>query len=192
MDDHTAHLNVVFDNDDTESTHDLESILDHCYISGVLELCCKYSTGDTIHNEEWYSLSMVQDEDPYMLLNTSLLPFLVKSRMAAHAAGPKPSFGVLKRHFGGSNRLIGMASVQAHSFQPLFNLNFTLDIPSRLFLSAAMCDEQRKRRRNDLQRRRPSSNMVSRYLIIGLILFKLTRQQAIQNCRKPLKKKFLL
>ena len=60
-----AHLNVIFDQDDAENTCDLKSILDHRYISSVLELCCKYSIGNTIHDEEWHPLSLVQDEDPY-------------------------------------------------------------------------------------------------------------------------------
>ena len=67
LDNHTAHLNVVFDQDNAESTCYLESILDHHYISSVLELCCKYSTGNTIQDEEWHPLSMVQDEDHYMV-----------------------------------------------------------------------------------------------------------------------------
>ena len=65
LDDHAARLNYVFDEDDAEPTRDLESVLDHCYVNGVIELCCKYSTGDTIHDKEWHPLSMVQDEDPY-------------------------------------------------------------------------------------------------------------------------------
>ena len=39
--------------------------VNYCYVSGVLKLCCKYSTSDTIHGKEWHPLSLVQDDDPY-------------------------------------------------------------------------------------------------------------------------------
>jgi len=63
-------VNIVFDPDDDFAEEELDSILDHRFLSGILELQVQYSTGDI----EWHPLDLVKHADPqavaqYVLTN---------------------------------------------------------------------------------------------------------------------------
>ena len=46
---------------DDDDYNELKSILDHCFVDGVLELQVEYDTGET----EWLPLSLAKDEEPH-------------------------------------------------------------------------------------------------------------------------------
>ena len=77
FDDMASRVNVVFDTDE-DSDRDLESIIDHRYVSNTLELLVKYSTGNRDEDVEWHPIGLVKDEDPHavaqFVLNTDLGP----------------------------------------------------------------------------------------------------------------------
>ena len=64
FDDMAARINVIFDADEDKS-RDLQLVLGHRYVSNVLELLVKYSTGNGVEDEEWHPIGLVKDEDPH-------------------------------------------------------------------------------------------------------------------------------
>ncbi len=56
-------LNNVFDPDGLETDLEIDALLDHRFVSGILEFECQYSNGDTL----WHPLSLVKNDDPYLL-----------------------------------------------------------------------------------------------------------------------------
>ena len=56
------HLNSVFDDTDDFLSCELKSILNHRYLTRVLEFKLEYDNGEI----SWYPLDLVKDEDPHV------------------------------------------------------------------------------------------------------------------------------
>jgi hypothetical protein len=69
-DDVVKDVNNHFSQGDDEPDEDIDSILDHRYVDGILELEVEFYTGET----EWLDLEIVKDEDPH-----SVAQFILKS-----------------------------------------------------------------------------------------------------------------
>ena len=60
LDDMAAHINGQLDETDDVLSAELHSIVDHRYLSGIIELQVKYTNGDL----SWHPIDLIKDEDP--------------------------------------------------------------------------------------------------------------------------------
>ena len=56
-----AHINAQFDETDDVLSAELDSIVDHRYLSGIIELRVKYTNGDL----SWHPMDLIKDENPH-------------------------------------------------------------------------------------------------------------------------------
>ena len=56
-----AHINAQLDETDDVLSAELKAIIDHIYLSGIIELQVKYTNGDL----SWNPIDLIKDEDPH-------------------------------------------------------------------------------------------------------------------------------
>ena len=56
-----AHINAQLDETDDVLSAELEAIMDHIYLSSIIDHQVKYTNGDL----SWYSIDLIKDEEPY-------------------------------------------------------------------------------------------------------------------------------
>ena len=59
-----AHINAQLDETDNVLSAELEAIMEHRYLSGIIEFQVKYINGDL----SWHPIDLIKDEDPVFLL----------------------------------------------------------------------------------------------------------------------------